>query len=183
MGDNHAAAAAAPADPAEPKAKTPAPAPASCRDEAYLDAVIQKRIRLFEAIQAKQGAERQSIGGDPIRKSGVRSIQPIKATVTAAPPSVPKSSSGGKTKVGIHGFGRIGRLVLRIATARDDIEVVAVNDPFIDAKCRDLTVSTSDHEAFAGFSASSVRALKISNSPLILRRPRNAHLKILRSDE
>ncbi|XP_020081277.1 uncharacterized protein LOC109704915 isoform X1 [Ananas comosus] len=49
--------------------------------------------------------------------------------------------------------------------------------------CRDLTVSTSDHEAFAGFSASSVRALKISNSPLILRRPRNAHLKILRSDD
>lgn len=32
------------------------------------------------------------------------------------------------------GFGRIGRLVLRIATFRDDIEVVAVNDPFIDAK-------------------------------------------------
>nr|CAD1823196.1 unnamed protein product [Ananas comosus var. bracteatus] len=68
------------------------------------------------------------------RKSVARSIQPIKATATAAPPSVPKSSSGGKTKVGINGFGRIGRLVLRIATARDDIEVVAVNDPFIDAK-------------------------------------------------
>jgi hypothetical protein len=32
------------------------------------------------------------------------------------------------------GFGRIGRLVLRIATSRDDIEVVAVNDPFVDAK-------------------------------------------------
>ncbi|CAL9093886.1 unnamed protein product [Musa textilis] len=31
-------------------------------------------------------------------------------------------------------FGRIGRLVMRIATTRDDIEVVAVNDPFIDAK-------------------------------------------------
>ncbi|KAL0363055.1 UNVERIFIED_CONTAM: Glyceraldehyde-3-phosphate dehydrogenase GAPCP2, chloroplastic [Sesamum calycinum] len=31
-------------------------------------------------------------------------------------------------------FGRIGRLVLRIATFRNDIEVVAVNDPFIDAK-------------------------------------------------
>ncbi|XP_022865228.1 glyceraldehyde-3-phosphate dehydrogenase GAPCP2, chloroplastic-like, partial [Olea europaea var. sylvestris] len=38
------------------------------------------------------------------------------------------------TKVGINGFGRIGRLVLRIATFRDDIDVVAVNDPFIDAK-------------------------------------------------
>nr|CAB3445762.1 unnamed protein product [Digitaria exilis] len=43
-------------------------------------------------------------------------------------------SSGEKTKIGINGFGRIGRLVLRIATIRDDIEVVAVNDPFIDAK-------------------------------------------------
>jgi len=32
------------------------------------------------------------------------------------------------------GFGRIGRLVLRIASFRDDIEVVAVNDPFIDSK-------------------------------------------------
>lgn len=32
------------------------------------------------------------------------------------------------------GFGRIGRLVLRVATSRDDIDVVAVNDPFIDAK-------------------------------------------------
>lgn len=32
------------------------------------------------------------------------------------------------------GFGRIGRLVLRIAMSRDDIEVVAVNDPFVDAK-------------------------------------------------
>lgn len=32
------------------------------------------------------------------------------------------------------GFGRIGRLVFRIATSRDDIDVVAINDPFIDAK-------------------------------------------------
>ncbi|XP_027061760.1 glyceraldehyde-3-phosphate dehydrogenase GAPCP2, chloroplastic [Coffea arabica] len=63
-----------------------------------------------------------------------RSIQPIKATATEIPPTISKSSSGGKTKVGINGFGRIGRLVLRIATSRDDIEVVAVNDPFIDAK-------------------------------------------------
>ncbi|KAJ6350526.1 hypothetical protein OIU78_006646, partial [Salix suchowensis] len=28
----------------------------------------------------------------------------------------------------------VGRLVLRVATFRDDIDVVAVNDPFIDAK-------------------------------------------------
>lgn len=35
-------------------------------------------------------------------------------------------------KVGINGFGRIGRLVLRAAIEKDAVEVVAVNDPFID---------------------------------------------------
>ncbi|KAG0076662.1 hypothetical protein BGZ92_002297, partial [Podila epicladia] len=35
-------------------------------------------------------------------------------------------------KVGINGFGRIGRLVLRAALANKHVEVVAVNDPFID---------------------------------------------------
>jgi glyceraldehyde 3-phosphate dehydrogenase len=34
-------------------------------------------------------------------------------------------------KVGINGFGRIGRLVLRNALANPEVEVVAVNDPFI----------------------------------------------------
>lgn len=33
-----------------------------------------------------------------------------------------------KTKIGINGFGRIGRLVFRIALEKNDIEVVAVND-------------------------------------------------------
>jgi len=35
-------------------------------------------------------------------------------------------------KIGINGFGRIGRLVCRAAFDHPDIEVVAVNDPFID---------------------------------------------------
>jgi len=35
-------------------------------------------------------------------------------------------------KVGINGFGRIGRIVMRNAIEHGDIEVVAVNDPFID---------------------------------------------------
>ncbi|KAE9599529.1 hypothetical protein Lal_00039546 [Lupinus albus] len=34
-------------------------------------------------------------------------------------------------KIGINGFGRIGRLVARVALQRDDVELVAVNDPFI----------------------------------------------------
>jgi glyceraldehyde 3-phosphate dehydrogenase len=36
-----------------------------------------------------------------------------------------------KIKIGINGFGRIGRLVARVALLRDDIELVAINDPFI----------------------------------------------------
>jgi len=37
-----------------------------------------------------------------------------------------------KPKIGINGFGRIGRLVLRAAIEKDTVEVVAVNDPFLD---------------------------------------------------
>jgi len=37
-------------------------------------------------------------------------------------------------KIGINGFGRIGRLIMRDAADRKDVEVVAVNDPFIDVK-------------------------------------------------
>ncbi len=36
-----------------------------------------------------------------------------------------------KTKLAINGFGRIGRLVLRVVAKRDDVEVVAINDPFL----------------------------------------------------
>ncbi|XP_012463221.1 glyceraldehyde-3-phosphate dehydrogenase GAPCP2, chloroplastic isoform X1 [Gossypium raimondii] len=68
-----------------------------------------------------------------LQKCNSRSIQPIKATATEIPPTIARSRSSGKTKVGINGFGRIGRLVLRVAIARDDFDVVAVNDPFIDA--------------------------------------------------
>ena len=31
------------------------------------------------------------------------------------------------------GFGRIGRTVARVALQRDDIELVAINDPFLTA--------------------------------------------------
>ncbi|KAH0612528.1 uncharacterized protein H6S33_008908 [Morchella sextelata] len=36
--------------------------------------------------------------------------------------------------VGINGFGRIGRIVFRNAVEHDDINVLAINDPFIDPK-------------------------------------------------
>ena len=36
-----------------------------------------------------------------------------------------------KTQIGINGFGRIGRLAFRAAIKRDDVEIVGVNDPFM----------------------------------------------------
>lgn len=38
------------------------------------------------------------------------------------------------TKVGINGFGRIGRIVFRNSIEVQDIDIVAVNDPFIEPK-------------------------------------------------
>ncbi|CEQ42680.1 SPOSA6832_04508, partial [Sporobolomyces salmonicolor] len=47
--------------------------------------------------------------------------------------SSPAPSAGqGSVNVGINGFGRIGRIVLRNAIEHGDAKVVAINDPFID---------------------------------------------------
>ncbi len=40
----------------------------------------------------------------------------------------------GGGSINVSGFGRIGRLVARVISDRDDIELVAVNDPFISAE-------------------------------------------------
>ncbi|MBP3285098.1 MAG: type I glyceraldehyde-3-phosphate dehydrogenase [Clostridia bacterium] len=54
-------------------------------------------------------------------------------------------------KVGINGFGRIGRLVFRASVARDDIEVVAINDPFIDLEyMKYMLTYDSIHGKFEG---------------------------------
>ncbi|KAF3321304.1 hypothetical protein FCM35_KLT14557 [Carex littledalei] len=37
------------------------------KDQAYLDAVIDKRVKMFQAIQSEQIAERAKIGGEPIK--------------------------------------------------------------------------------------------------------------------
>ena len=63
----------------------------------------------------------------------------------------PRSAMAVKpARVGINGFGRIGRLVLRAALQHDGLEVVAINDPFTDAaymeymfKCVPVTVPGS----------------------------------------
>ncbi|XP_062505210.1 glyceraldehyde-3-phosphate dehydrogenase-like [Corticium candelabrum] len=46
--------------------------------------------------------------------------------------SPPSKRARVMVKVGINGFGRIGRLVMRAALERGGVEVVGVNDPFLD---------------------------------------------------
>lgn len=54
-------------------------------------------------------------------------------------------------KIGINGFGRIGRLVFRASLLRDNIQVVAINDPFINLEYMVyLTLYDSTHGKFKG---------------------------------
>lgn len=52
-----------------------------------------------------------------------------------------------KVRLGINGYGRIGRLVLRNAQHRDDVEVVAINDPFLSA---DYAAYMTNHDTVHG---------------------------------
>ncbi|PNY28520.1 Glyceraldehyde-3-phosphate dehydrogenase [Tolypocladium capitatum] len=54
-------------------------------------------------------------------------------------------------KVGINGFGRIGRIVFRNAIEHPEIQVVAVNDPFIETKYAEYMLKyDSSHGVFKG---------------------------------
>ncbi|MFN2371762.1 MAG: glyceraldehyde 3-phosphate dehydrogenase NAD-binding domain-containing protein, partial [Candidatus Krumholzibacteriia bacterium] len=54
------------------------------------------------------------------------------------------------TKIGINGFGRIGRLVFRAAMETPDVEVVAVNDLFDAKQLAYLLQFDTMHGRFAG---------------------------------
>ena len=41
-------------------------------------------------------------------------------------------ATAGVPKVGVNGFGRIGRLVLRAGLEMGTIQILSVNDPFLD---------------------------------------------------
>ena len=54
-------------------------------------------------------------------------------------------------KIGINGFGRIGNLSFQAALAKEEVEVVAINDPFIDAEYMAyMTKYDSVHGKFKG---------------------------------
>ncbi|KAK9820075.1 hypothetical protein WJX72_005828 [[Myrmecia] bisecta] len=89
----------------------------------------------------------------------------IQAAVASEAPPAHKEASGSKEKVkiGINGFGRIGRLVLRAALLRDDIEVVAVNDPAISGDYMSYMFKyDSVHGRFAGEVSGSEEGLVVN---------------------
>jgi len=77
-------------------------------------------------------------------------------------------------KVGINGFGRIGRLVCRAAFEHPNIEVVAINDPFIDLEYMVYMFKyDSTHGVFKGSVTHSDGKLVINNKQIAVSMCRN----------
>ena len=77
-------------------------------------------------------------------------------------------------KVGINGFGRIGRLAFRAACAREDIEVVGINDPFIDVDYMVyMTKYDTVHGRFKGEVSAADGKLVVNGTPITVFAERN----------
>ena len=68
------------------------------------------------------------------------------------------------TKIGINGFGRIGRLVLRAALDHPQVKIFGINDPFIDAEYMAYMLKyDSVHGRFKGTAKGRDNQLLINN--------------------
>merc|ERR1719445_147007 len=78
-------------------------------------------------------------------------------------------ASTGTIRVGINGFGRIGRLVLRAAANKPGVQVTAINDPFIDL---DYMAYMLKHDTVHGIYPGTVEAkdglLWVDGNPITL---------------
>lgn len=73
-------------------------------------------------------------------------------------------------KIGINGFGRIGRLVCRAAFEHEEIEVVAINDPFIDLEYMVYMFTyDSTHGKFKGTVSTTDGKLVINGKPITVK--------------
>ena len=72
-------------------------------------------------------------------------------------------------KIGINGFGRIGRLVLRAAAANPNVEVVGINEPFMDL---DYIVYSFKYDSIHGQFKGKVEAkdgkFYVNNKPIVI---------------
>lgn len=82
-----------------------------------------------------------------------------------------------KVKIGINGFGRIGRLVARACAMRNDVEVVAVNDPFVDIEyAQYLFTHDTVHGKFEGECYVKGNSLKINDETMAFYAEREPNL-------
>jgi glyceraldehyde 3-phosphate dehydrogenase len=76
-------------------------------------------------------------------------------------------STGKVLKIGVNGFGRIGRMVMKASLSRSDIEVVAVNDPFTDPEYMAYQFKyDSTHGVFKGEVSSDGKDLTINGKKI-----------------
>lgn len=79
-----------------------------------------------------------------------------------------------KPKIGINGFGRIGRLVLRAALEKGTVDVVGVNDPFIDLEYMVYMFKyDSTHGRFNGSVEAKDGKLVVSGHPIAVHMERD----------
>jgi triosephosphate isomerase len=78
------------------------------------------------SIAAINGVDGFLVGGASLDAAAFAGV------VNNALPGFSAPAGGKKLRVGINGFGRIGRLVARVAAADPTVELVAINDPFVD---------------------------------------------------
>ncbi len=84
-------------------------------------------------------------------------------------------ADAGPVKVGINGFGRIGRLVLRAAATNPLINVVAVNDPFIPTEYMDYMFKYDTvHGRFKGSVAHDKEKLYVNGNGILIHNEKDA---------
>ena len=92
-----------------------------------------------------------------------------------------------KAKIGINGFGRIGRLIMRASVGRDDVEIVGVNDPFLtaDYACYLYKYDTVHGKANSELKVSADGNLKLNRKPVAFfaeKEPENINWKSVGAD-
>ena len=90
-------------------------------------------------------------------------------------------------KVGINGFGRIGRLIMRASIGRDDVEIVGVNDPFLtpDYACYLYKYDTVHGKANSELKATADGGLKLNRKSVAFfmeKEPENINWKSVGAD-
>jgi glyceraldehyde 3-phosphate dehydrogenase len=73
-----------------------------------------------------------------------------------------------KMRIAINGLGRIGKLVLRLLSEQDDMQLVAVNDPMPSEILKNLLKYDTVHGPFAGFEKCTEDSLKIKGKKIAL---------------